>query len=154
MRQPIEDINAMLLEDGASKDGSAEPLEIRDVATRRTHSRDVARKLWAALGEGNVADRHGSDMFVLIVKDSDVRVGGFPMVDNSDNFGDVKTIAENLSPDDRRIGPFVEGYAKKGVVSSLSMESDMITALTDMDPGTENMVPIGYSQLGSTGFDY
>ncbi len=154
MRQPINDINAMLLEDGASKDGSVEPFEIRDVATRRTHTKDVARKLWAALGEGNVADRRGSDVFVLIVKNTDIHVGGFPMIDNSDNFGDVKTCVESLSLDLRVNGPFIENYAKKGVMSSLSMESDMITALTGMNPGTENMMAAGYSQLGSTGFDY
>ncbi len=154
MRQPIEDINAMLLEDGASKDGSIEPFEIRDVATRRTHVKDVTHKLWAALGEGNVAARRGSDVFVLIVKNTDAHVGGFPMVDVSDKFGDVVTITESSSVDARRNASFVENYPKMGIMASLSMESDMVLALTNMSPGTENMLPQGYSQLGSTGFDY
>jgi len=154
MRQPIEEINAELLEDGASRDGSVEPLAVRDLATKRVHPKDIIHKLWAALGEGNVAERRGSDVFVQIVKDSDKRVGGFPMRDNSDHFGDVKVVVDSISDDDRRQGPFVEGYAPKGVMTSSSMESDMITALTGMTPGTENMVPIGYSQLGSSGFDY
>ncbi len=154
MRQPIEDINAALLEDAASWDGAVEPLQIRDAATRRVHPNDITHKFWAALGEGNVAGRRGSDVFVFVTKDSDVSYGDFPMVDNSDYFGDVKMVAESISVDGRVHGPFVENYVKKGVATSSNMEDDMLVSLNDMNPGTENMVAFGYSQLGASGFDY
>jgi len=154
MRQPIEEINAALLEDVASWDGAVEPLQIRDVATRRVHPNDITHKFWAALGEGNVAGRRGSDVFVMIVKNSDISHGDFPMVDNSDYFGDVKMVSESISVDGRQRSPFVENYAKKGVVTSSNMEDDMLVSLNDMNPGTENLVAIGYSQLGASGFVY
>lgn len=154
MRQPIEEINAALLEDAASWDGAVEPLQIRDVATRRVHPNDITHKFWAALGEGNVAGRRGSDVFVTIVKNSDVSRGDFPMVDNSDYFGDVKMVSESISVDGRQRSPFVENYTKKGVVTSSSMEDNMLVSLNNMNPGTENLVAIGYSQLGASGFVY
>jgi len=154
MRQPIEEINAALLEDVVSWDGAVEPLQIRDVATRRVHPNDITHKFWAALGEGNVAGRRGSDVFVMIVKNSDISHGDFPMVDNSDYFGDVKMVSESISVDGRQRSPFVENYAKKGVVTSSNMEDDMLVSLNDMNPGTENLVAIGYSQLGASGFVY
>ncbi len=154
MRQPIEDINAELLEDEASWDGAVEPLQIRDVATRRVHPKNVDHKLNAALGEGNVADRSSSDVVVQVVKDADQHVGSFAMVDSSDHFGGILTSPESLTTDNRGRAPFTENYAPKGVQTSLSMESDLVAALSRMSPGTENALPEGYSQPGASGFDY
>ena len=133
-------------------DGVIEPFDIRDVVSMKIAKNRYGHKVWAALGEGNVSDRRSSDVFVHIVKNTDIRVGSFPMVDNSDHMGDVKMVVESISVDNRTCGPFIEDYGVKGVITSFSMESDMITALNSMTPGTDNLV--GYTQLGATGFDY
>jgi len=152
--QPIAEINAALLEDEASWDGAVEPLQIRDVATRRVHRLNIDHKFWGALGEGNVKDREGSDVFVSIVKHKETQVGDFALVDTVDTTGTLVTVVDSESVNTRKRGPFVEDYSKKGTFTSTKMESDMQTALSSMEPGTQNLLPDEYVQLGSTGFDY
>lgn len=135
-------------------DGVIEPLEIRDVVARKELANRYDRKLWATLGEGNVLDRQGSDVHVTIVKDSDAHFGSFPIVDTTDNFGNLKVMPASISTDNRKRGPFNENYRKKGAVTSSSMGSDMIAGIEAMGPGTENMIPTGYTQLGATGTVY
>jgi len=133
-------------------DGVVEPFDIRDVVALKDEKIRYGHKVWAVLDEGNVANRRSSDVFVYIVKDTDIRVGSFPMVDSSDHMSDINTAAESISVDSRVCGPFIEDYSVKGVMLSFSMDDDMITALNSMKPGTDNLV--GYTQLGTTGFDY
>ena len=152
--QSVEEINAALLEDEASWDGAIEPLQIRDIVSRRVHRLNVDHKLWGALGEGNIVSREGTDVFVHIVKFDERNVGSFPMLDNVDTYGSLVAVVESGSIDDRTRGPFVEDYPKKGTIASIKMESDMSAAVAAMDPGTENMLPDEFVQLGSTGFTY
>lgn len=135
-------------------DGVMEPFDIRDVVSLKPASERYGRKLWAALGEGNVAERRGSDVVQQIVKDADAHVGSFAMVDGSDHFGGILTSAESLTTDNRGRAPFTENYPKKGILTSSDMESDLVSALSNMSPGTENMLPEGYSQPGASGFDF
>lgn len=152
--QPIAEINAALLEDEASWDGAIEPLQIRDIVTRRVHRLNVDHKFWGALGEGNVRSREGSDVIVSIVKHSERNVGSFAMLDNVDTIGGLVVVVDSGSSDTRARGPFIENYSKKGTISSTKMESDLAAAVAAMEPGTENLIPDSYVQLGSTGFFY
>jgi hypothetical protein len=152
--QPIAEINAALLEDEASWDGAIEPLQIRDVVSRRVHRLNIDHKLWGALGEGNVHDREGSDVVVHIVKHTEKTIGSHAMLDNVDTYGSLVAVVESGSSDTRTRGPFVEDYTKKGTISSTKMESDLAAAVAAMEPGTENLIPDSYVQLGSTGFFY
>lgn len=135
-------------------DGVIEPFDIRDIVALKPVPMQYGRKMWAALGEGNVADRRGSDVIVHIVKKTDAKAGSFAMVDSSDHFGDILTTAESITTDNRVRAPFTENYPKKGIVTSLNMEVDVTAALSAMSPGTENLLPEGYTQPGASGFDY
>lgn len=135
-------------------DGVIEPFHIRDVVALRRDFKAYERKLWGALGEGNVSDREGSDVFLNIMKLRDIEVGSFPVVDTVDTTGSLVTVVESESVNNRKHGPFVEDYTKKGTFASTKMESDMQIAVFNMTPGTENMLPDEYVQLGSTGFSF
>ena len=152
-RLTIEEINAQLLEDVASKDGAIEPLEIRDVVTRRT--KDAAHKVWGALDEGNINDRASSEVFVTEVNRADLHVGSFPFVDESDVIGELPLASESISPDNRRHGSFHDNQEPNGVlVDELTMESDLLAAVRAMRPPSENILPPTFVQAGATGFDY
>jgi hypothetical protein len=154
-RLTIEEINAMLLEDVASKDGAVEPLDIRDVVTRKTNPKDVAHKVWGALDEGNVNDRASSEVFVVEVKRDDLHVGSFPFVDESDVIGTLPIASESISPDHRRHGSFHDDQENNGViVDELTMESDMLSAVRAMRPPSDNVLPPTFVQAGATGFDF
>lgn len=135
-------------------DGVIEPFAIRDVIALRRQFKAYERKLWAALGEGNVKNREGSDTFAWIVKASDVCIGSGAMLDNVDTTASLVTVVESGSTDTRKHGPFVENYAKKGIITSTKMDDDLKNVLANMNPPTENMLPDDYVQLGSTGYGY
>lgn len=135
-------------------DGVMEPFHIRDVVALRRNFKAYEHKLCASLGEGNVKNREGSDVFFSIVKYIDKSVGAFAMVDVVDTIASLVIVVDGDSVDSRERGPFIEDYAKKGMISSTRMESDIQAALSAMEPGTENMLPDQYVQLGSTGFTY
>ena len=135
-------------------DGVMEPFHIRDVVALRREFKAYERKLCAALGEGNVKNREGSDVFFSIVKHKEKKVGAFAMVDVVDTIASLVIVVDSDSVDSRERGPFIEDYTKKGTFSSTRMESDIQVALSAMEPGTENMLPDQYVQLGSTGFFY
>ena len=153
MRKTIEEINATLLEDVASKDGAIEPLEIRDVVTHKT--KDAAHKVWGALDEGNINDRASSEVFVSEVKRDDLHVGSFPFVDEADVIGDLPLASESMSPNNRRHGSFNDSQENNGIiVDELYMESDMRAAVRAMRPPSGNALPPTFIQAGATGFDY
>jgi hypothetical protein len=152
-RPTVAEINAMLLEDVGSKDGAIEPLEIRDVATRRTNPKDVAHKICGALEEGNVNDRTSSEVFISKARFDDLHVGSFPFEDEGDTVGDMSIVSESISPDNRRHGPFRDDQENNGViVSTLTMEADMISALRSARPPSENVLPPTEIQVGANGF--
>jgi hypothetical protein len=154
-RPTKEEINARLLEDVASKDATVEPLEIRDVVTGRTHSKDVAHKVWGALDEGNINDRASSEVFITEVKRDDLHVGSFPFVDEADVVGTLHIASESISPDHRRHGAFCDNQENNGIiVDEQTMESDMLSAVRAMRPPSGNALPPTFIQAGATGFDY
>ena len=103
-RPSIEEINALLLEDVASKDGAVEPLDLRDVVTGKVQPQKAAHRVWGALDEGNVNDRASSEQFVQVVRPDEVHLGGFPFVDEADVVGNLPVRSEEMSPDHRRHG--------------------------------------------------
>ncbi len=135
-------------------DGVIEPFHIRDVVALRREFQAYERKLWGALGEGNVSNREGSDVFTHIIKNRERHIGAFPLVDTVDTTASLVTVVESESVNSRKRGPFNEDYSKKGTFISTKMDVEMVVAVSDMDPGTENMLPDEYVQLGSTGFTY
>jgi len=135
-------------------DGVIEPFHIRDVVALRREFKAYEHKTWAALGEGNVRDREGSDIFTYIVKNREKYVGSFPLVDTVDTTGTLVTVVESESVNTRKRGPFIENYQKKGTFASTRMENDLKTAVSNMTPGTDNILPDEYVQLGTTGFDF
>jgi hypothetical protein len=152
-RLTVEEINATLLEDVASRDGAIEPLEIRDVVTRKT--RDAAHKVWGALDEGNVNDRASSEVFVSSVKRDDLHVGSFPFVDEADVIGELPLASEAMSPDHRRHGSFHDDQENNGIiVDKINMESDVLAAVRAMRPPSDNALPPTFVQVGATGFDH
>lgn len=154
-RPTVEEINAILLEDVGSKDGAIEPLEIRDVATRRTNPKDIAHKVCGTLEEGNVNDRTSSEVFFSRARQADLHVGSFPFEDEANTVGDMPIASETISPDNRRHGSFRDDQEHNGIiVSELSMESDIKAALRAMRPPSENILPPNFVQVGATGFDY
>ena len=120
----------------------------------RRKFKHLEKKVWAALGEGNVQGREGSDVIVSVVKHTEKNVGAYSMLENVDTYGSLVAVVESGSSDTRKRGPFVEDYSKKGTISSTKMESDLVAAVAAMEPGTENLIPDSYVQLGSTGFFY
>jgi hypothetical protein len=154
-RLTLDEINATLLEDVASKDGAIEPLEIRDVVTRRKNTRDVAHKVCAALEEGNVNDRASSEVFITKCNRLDLQVGSFPFEDEASTAGGLYVTSESISPDNRRHGSFHDEQELHGIiVDELSMDADMLAALRSMRPPSENTLPPTFIQLGATGFVY
>lgn len=146
-------VTAQILEDVASKDGTIEPLEIRNVVNRKTHSKDVRHKLSGALDEGNVNDRMSSEVFVVIVKRSDLYVGSFPFLDEADIMGQMSVKSETISPDNRRQGPFYDNQENNEIIiDELSMENDLKVALRSMRPQGNNILPPTFIQVGATGF--
>ncbi len=152
-RPTVEEINAILLEDVGSKDGVIEPLELRDIATRKVNPKNVAHKLCGALEEGNVNDRESSEIFVSQVRIVDFRVGSFPFEDEADVVEDMSIASETISPDNRRNGSFHDDQEVNGVIVNSNMESDLKTALRAMRPPSENYLPPTYIQVGKNGFD-
>jgi hypothetical protein len=149
----INEINALLLEDVASKDGAIEPLELRDVVTHRTHSKDIAHKVWGALDEGNVNDRASSEVFIMKAHRDDLHVGTFPFEDEADTVGDMSIVSESISPDNRYHGIFHDDQEHNGIiVDELTMETDIKAALRAMRPPSENCLPPTHVQVGATGF--
>ena len=135
-------------------DGVIEPLHIRDLVALRRDFKAYEHKIWASLGEGNVRDREGSDVFTNIVKFKDLTVGSFAMVDTVDTMGTLVTVANSISVNTRIRGPFIESFLKKGTFSSTNMSNDMKTAVYAMEPPTENMLPDEYTQVGTSGFEF
>ncbi len=135
-------------------DGVIEPFAIRDVVALRRNFKAVEHRVCAALGEGNVKDREGSDVFDQVVKFRDVAVGSYAMLDNVDTVGGLVAAVDSGSSNTRKAGPFKEDYPKKGVILSARMERDLVAVLSQLNPPTENMIPDDFVQLGSTGFDY
>lgn len=153
IRPTVAEINAILLEDVGSKDGTIEPLELRDVATRRTHPKDVAHKVWGALDEGNINDRASSEVFIVEARLDDLHVGTFPFEDEADIVGDMPIMSESISPDNRHHGVFHDDQEHNGIiVSELTMETDIKAALRAMRPPSENSLPPTHVQVGATGF--
>lgn len=149
----INEINALLLEDVASKDGAIEPLELRDVVTHRTHSKDIAHKVWGALDEGNVNDRASSEVFFSASRRDDLYVGTFPFEDEADTVGDMSIMSESISPDNRRHGSFHDDQENNGIiVDESNMSTDIQVALRAMRPPSENCLPPTHIQVGATGF--
>ena len=149
----INEINALLQEDVGSKDGTIEPLELRDVVTHRTHAKNVAHKVWGVLDEGNVNDRASSEVFVSEVNRNDLHVGSFPFEDEADTVGDMPLVSESISPDNRRHGVFHDDQEYNGIViDELTMDADIKTALRAMRPPSENYLPPTYVQVGANGF--
>jgi len=154
-RLTIEEINAILLDDVGSKDGAIEPLEIRDVATRKVNPKDVAHKVWGALDEGNVNDRASSEVFVTEVHREDIHVGSFPFEDEADTIGELPIASESVSPDNRRRGSFHDDQEiNEVIVDEVTMDVDMKAALRAMRPMGDNILPPTFVQAGATGFDY
>lgn len=148
------DNNLLQLEDVASADGTIEPLDIRKVVNLLTHPKDVSHKVWAALDEGNVNDRASSEVFITSAVFNDVHVGTFPFVDESDVVHTLPLHTETISPDNRKNGAFLDNQEHNGIIiSTLTMENDIISALRAMRPPTVNSLPSTHIQLGSTGFD-
>lgn len=151
----INEINALLLEDVASKDGAIEPLELRDVITHRTHSKNIARKVWGVLDEGNVNDRASSEVFISETRRDDLHVGSFPFEDESDVIGDMQIASETISPDHRRHGSFRDNQENNEIiVDELTMETDLKAAVRSMRPMGGNSLPPTFVQAGATGFDF
>lgn len=148
------DISGLFEDEIPSVDGAMEPLTIRDLATLRVHTSKITHKVCSFLEEGNTETRDSSDGFVIIVKHTEKNIGSSAYVDTVDTMGSLVAVVESESIDERSHGPFNENYGKKGTFTSTKMESDMNVALSSMEPGTENMLPDEYVQLGSTGFDY
>jgi hypothetical protein len=148
------DGNSLQLEDIASIDGTIEPLQIRKVVNLLTHPKDVSHKIWAALDEGNVNDRASSEIFITSAAFNDIHVGSFPFVDESDVVHTLPLHSETISPDNRKNGSFLDSQEHNGIIiSTLTMENDIISALRAMRPPTVNSLPSTHIQLGSTGFD-
>ncbi len=135
-------------------DGVIEPLDIRDIISRKRVSRRPGHKSWGALGEGNVKNREGSDVVIQVVKLVDIQVGNHAYVDNVNTFGSVIDPGSSISPENRKMSPFNENYDNKGVMTSSSMTNDFKIALNAMLPSTVNLIPSGYEQFGGNGFDW
>lgn len=147
-------INAELLEDTAPKDGTVEPLDIRDSATRRVHSTKIAHIICGNLEEGNPGGRNNTDIFIEKVKISDLNVGNFPFEDEADTFGNLQITTESNSPDNRKHGSFKDNQDISGImISEFTMESDLIVALKSLSPPSENMLDVTYVIPGTRGFD-
>lgn len=153
-RQTTAEINALLIEGVASKDGAVEPIEIRDVVTRRVRPQDASHKIWGSTEEGNINDRMSSEVIVNMTPSRDVKVGTFPFEDESDVVGSLSLPSESISPDNRKKASFVDNQETNGVIVSSYMQNDLTAALRAMRPPTVNYQPPTYSQLGSNGFDY
>lgn len=146
-------VTAQILEDVAAKDGTIEPLEIRNVVNLRTHPKDVRHRIGGALDEGNINDRMSSEVFVIIVKRSDLYVGNFPFLDEADVMGQMSVKSETISPDNRRRGPFSDNQENnERLIDELSMENDLRVALRSMRPQGDNILPSTFIQVGATGF--
>ncbi len=61
--------------------------------------------------------------------------------------------SEQISTDNRKHGPFLDNQECNGIiVSTLTMENDLIAAIRTMRPPSENALPPTQIQVGATGF--